>query len=49
VIAVVGAVVLGRTRRGEEVDEDEPVATLPGDPEATADREPRTADEGVAS
>jgi NADH-quinone oxidoreductase subunit J len=32
VIAVVGAVVLARTAKGTQIDEDEPVATLPGDP-----------------
>src|SRR5687768_10035457 len=32
VIAVVGAVVLARTAKGTQIDEDEPVASLPGDP-----------------
>ena len=32
VIAVVGAVVLARTAKGVQIDDDEPVATLPGDP-----------------
>lgn len=32
VIAVVGAVVLARTTKADQVDDDEPVATLPGDP-----------------
>lgn len=32
VLAVVGAVVLARTRKGAQIDEDEPVASLPGDP-----------------
>lgn len=32
VIAVVGAVVLARTAKGIQIDEDEPVASLPGDP-----------------
>ena len=31
VIAVVGAVLLARTRPGDQVDDDEPVATMPGD------------------
>jgi NADH-quinone oxidoreductase subunit J len=34
VIAVVGAVVLARTAKGAQIDEDEPVPTLPGDPVA---------------
>jgi NADH-quinone oxidoreductase subunit J len=34
VIAVVGAVVLARTAKGAQIDEDEPVASLPGDPVA---------------
>lgn len=38
VIAVVGAVVLARTVKGDQVDEDEPVASLPGDP-VVADEE----------
>ncbi|HMJ74348.1 MAG TPA: NADH-quinone oxidoreductase subunit J [Iamia sp.] len=32
VIAVVGAVVLARTAKGVQIDQDEPVASLPGDP-----------------
>ncbi len=34
VIAVVGAVVLARTAKGAQIDDDEPVASLPGDPVA---------------
>lgn len=34
VIAVVGAVALARTTRGPQVDDDEPVPSLPGDPAA---------------
>lgn len=34
VIAVVGAVALARTSKGDQIDDDEPVATLPGDPVA---------------
>ena len=37
VIAVVGAVVLARTAKGVQVDQDEPVASLPGDPVVTDD------------
>ncbi|HEX7134945.1 MAG TPA: NADH-quinone oxidoreductase subunit J [Iamia sp.] len=32
VIAVVGGVVLARTAKGVQIDDDEPVASLPGDP-----------------
>lgn len=32
VIAVVGAVALARTQKGRQIDDDEPVPTLPGDP-----------------
>ena len=32
VVAVVGAVVLARTAKGDQADDDEPVASLPGDP-----------------
>ncbi len=32
VVAVVGAIVLARTAKDDQVDDDEPVATLPGDP-----------------
>lgn len=39
VIAVVGAVVLARTAKATQIDEDEPVATLPGDPVAADDQE----------
>jgi NADH-quinone oxidoreductase subunit J len=39
VIAVVGAVVLARTVKGAQIDEDEPVATLPGDPVLTEDED----------
>jgi NADH-quinone oxidoreductase subunit J len=35
VIAVVGAVVLARTAKGVQIDDDEPVASLPGDPVVT--------------
>jgi NADH-quinone oxidoreductase subunit J len=45
VIAVVGAVVLARTAKGPQVDDDEPVASLPGDPIAVDVDE----DEEVAS
>lgn len=37
VIAVVGAVVLARTQKGDQIDDDEPVASLPGDPTVDAD------------
>jgi NADH-quinone oxidoreductase subunit J len=33
VIAVVGAVALARTTRGNQIDDDEPVPSLPGDPQ----------------
>jgi NADH-quinone oxidoreductase subunit J len=39
VIAVVGAVVLARTAKGAQIDDDEPVASLPGDPVVDADEE----------
>jgi NADH-quinone oxidoreductase subunit J len=39
VIAVVGAVVLARTAKGDQIDDDEPVATLPGDPVVSDDEE----------
>ena len=44
VVAVVGAVVLARTAKGAQIDEDEPVPSLPGDPAVDVE-----ADEEVAS
>ncbi|QYG94809.1 NADH-quinone oxidoreductase subunit J [Iamia sp. SCSIO 61187] len=39
VIAVVGAVVLARTTKGAQLDADEPVASLPGDPVLDEERD----------
>jgi NADH-quinone oxidoreductase subunit J len=39
IIAVVGAVVLARTTKGAQIDADEPVASLPGDPVLDEERD----------